>query len=197
MDTAINKAFMIRKTTLKFRTKMTEIMTLGGGCFWCTEAVFSNIKGIIDVECGYAGSNYPNANYTAVCKGNTGLAEVIKIIFEPNIISYSEILEIFFTTHNPTTLNQQGADKGTQYRSVIFTHSKEQATTAKKLISKVSANWDAPITTEVTPINGYTRAEEEHQKYFARNPYQGYCQSVIQPKIIKLRAHYNKLLKDE
>lgn len=172
-----------------------ELTTLGGGCFWCTEAAFVVLKGVIDVESAYAGSDYQPANYDAVCTGRTGLAEVIQILFDPNIITYAQLLDVFFIVHNPTTLNQQGADKGTQYRSVIFTHSDAQTSIAKTAITNAQADWSAPIVTETTPINHYTRAEDYHQEYFTQHPNQGYCQAVIPPKLAKLRASYADLLK--
>ncbi|TDR32768.1 peptide-methionine (S)-S-oxide reductase MsrA [Hydromonas duriensis] len=182
-------------TTQYHHAPQFERATLGGGCFWCIEAVFTSLKGVIDVESGYAGSDYPHANYQAVCTGKTGLAEVVQILFDPSIISYEQLLAVFFTVHNPTTLNQQGADKGTQYRSVIFTHSAEQAAMARAAVSHAQQDWDAPIVTQIETFNHYTRAEDEHQEYFAQHPFQGYCQATIPPKLAKLRAQYNSLLK--
>jgi peptide-methionine (S)-S-oxide reductase len=172
-----------------------QLATLGGGCFWCTEAAFEAIKGVVDVESGYAGSDDPRANYEAVCSGQTGLAEVAQVLFDPALINYEQILNVFFAVHNPTTLDQQGADRGTQYRSVIFTHSDEQDAIARSLIPSVAAAWDAPVVSEIVPINHYTRAEDYHQEYFKQNPNQGYCQTVISPKLAKLRANYAALLK--
>jgi len=172
-----------------------ETATLGGGCFWCTEAAFAALNGVIDVESGYAGSNYPRANYEAVCTGSTGLAEVVQVLFDPAVITYEQILKVFFAVHNPTTLNQQGADRGTQYRSVIFTHSAAQDTTARTLIPSIEAAWGKPVVTEITAVNHYTRAEDYHQEYFSQHPNQGYCQAVISPKLAKLRTEYAALLK--
>lgn len=172
-----------------------QLATFGGGCFWCTEAAFIILKGVEDVESAYAGSNHQPANYDAVCTGRTGLAEVIQILFDPSIITYEQLLKLFFVIHNPTTLNQQGADKGTQYRSVIFTHSEIQNQTAHAAIATAQIDWSAPIVTEVTTINHYTRAEDYHQEYFSQHPHQGYCQAVIPPKLAKLRTSYTEWLK--
>lgn len=174
---------------------MTEIATLGGGCFWCTEAAFEQINGVIDVESGYAGSSDPRADYESVCTGTTGLAEVVRVLFDPEIISYELILKVFFSIHDPTTLNRQGADIGTQYRSVIFTHDSTQYDIAQAVIKEIAPYWDDPIVTGVTPINHYTRAEDYHQDYFKLHPHQGYCQVVIAPKLAKLKALYASLLK--
>lgn len=172
-----------------------QVATFGGGCFWCTEATFAMLKGVVDVESAYAGSDFTPVTYELVCTGRTGLAEVIQVLFDPAMISYTELLQVFFAVHNPTTLNQQGADKGTQYRSVIFTHSDEQAAQAQAILPLVENDWGAPVVTEITTINHYTRAEDYHQEYFAQNPHQGYCQAVIPPKMAKLRANFSKLLK--
>ncbi|MGL4767806.1 MAG: peptide-methionine (S)-S-oxide reductase MsrA [Formosimonas sp.] len=170
------------------------LATLGGGCFWCVEAAFVALRGVVDVESGYAGSADPRANYEAVCTGTTGLAEVVQILFDPQIIDYAQLLQVFFSIHNPTTLNQQGADKGTQYRSVIFTHDDTQAQLAQSILPSIHALWGAPAATSIEPVQHYTRAEDEHQAYFARHPHQGYCQAVIAPKLAKLRAQYTALL---
>lgn len=172
-----------------------ELATFGGGCFWCTEAAFAALNGVVDVESGYAGSDYPRATYEAVCSGRTGLAEVIQILFDPTIVSYEDLLAVFFAVHNPTTLNQQGADKGTQYRSVIYTHSDAQDTAARAALTQAETDWGAPVVTQVEPVHHYTRAESYHQEYFAQHPNQGYCQAVIPPKLAKLRANYAHLLK--
>lgn len=185
----------ISTTTQAHINPTLQLATLGGGCFWCTEAAFAAINGVVDVESGYAGSDYPRANYEAVCTGRTGLAEVVQVLFDPAVINYNQILQVFFAVHNPTTLNQQGADKGTQYRSVIFTHSDEQTEIATAILPSIAQTWGAPVVTEITAINHYTRAEDYHQEYFAHNPNQGYCQAVISPKIAKLRAGYAALLK--
>ena len=172
-----------------------ELATLGGGCFWCVEAAFAVLKGVVDVESGYAGSDYPHVNYEMVCTGQTGLAEVVQVLFDPNIINYETILAVFFAVHNPTTLNQQGADKGTQYRSVIYTHSDAQDAMARETLPRIENDWKAPVVTQIEAIHHYTRAEDYHQEYFAQHPFQGYCQAVIPPKLAKLRANYANLLK--
>ena len=172
-----------------------ELATLGGGCFWCVEAVFAVLKGVVDVESGYAGSNYSHVNYEAVCTGQTGLAEVVQVLFDPSIIDYETILAVFFAVHNPTTLNQQGADKGTQYRSVIYTHSDAQDAIAREMLPRIENDWKAPVVTQIEAVHHYTRAEDYHQEYFAQHPFQGYCQAVIPPKLAKLRANYADILK--
>ncbi len=176
---------------------MTEIATLGGGCFWCTEAVFDELKGVEHVESGYSGGTVPNPTYEQVCTGTTGHAEVVQITFDPKVISYKEILQIFFTVHDPTTLNRQGADVGTQYRSVIFYHDEEQKKVAEQVIKEIETAkiWDAPIVTELAPFEAFYMAEDYHQEYFKRNPYQGYCRVVIAPKVAKFREHYREQLK--
>jgi len=166
-----------------------EIATLGGGCFWCIEAVFSELKGVLKVEPGYSGGWVVNPTYDHVCTGKTGHAEVVQITFEPNIISFREILEFFFSTHDPTTLNRQGADVGTQYRSVIFYHDDAQKVTAEKLIRELSIEekWKKPIVTKLEPYKSFFKAEEYHRDYFERNPEQTYCKLVIEPKMNKMR----------
>ncbi len=173
-----------------------EIATLAGGCFWCTEAIFRELKGVEKVEPGYAGGKTPNPSYEQVCTGTTGHAESIQITFDPKVISFHDLLEIFFSTHNPTTLNRQGDDVGTQYRSAIFYHSPHQQETAKQVIREVDAKhiWPAPIVTEVTPFTNFYPAEEYHQDYFERNPRQPYCQFVIAPKVAKFREHWRAKL---
>lgn len=175
----------------------TEVATLGGGCFWCLEAVYDQLKGVISVESGYSGGDVANPTYQAVCSGNTGHAEVVRITFDPKIVSFRELLEIFFTIHDPTTLNRQGADVGTQYRSVIFYHSPEQEKVARELISELDQAklWPNPIVTEVTPIPNFYVAEDYHQEYFANNARQPYCQIVIAPKVAKFRKQYFDKLK--
>jgi peptide-methionine (S)-S-oxide reductase len=174
-----------------------EIATLGGGCFWCTEAVFDQLKGVESVESGYSGGTVPNPSYQQVCTDTTGHAEVAQITFDPKVISYRDLLRIFFTVHDPTTLNRQGADVGTQYRSVIFYHSDEQKRIAEEVIQEVQAAkiWDNPIVTELTPAKPFYKAEDYHQEYFANNPNQPYCRVVIAPKVAKFRQHYAELLK--
>jgi len=174
-----------------------EVATLGGGCFWCTEAVFSNLNGVVKVESGYSGGTVANPSYEQVCTGRTGHAEVAQITFDPKLISYKEVLEIFFTVHDPTTLNRQGADVGTQYRSVIFYHNSEQRAVAEQVMKEITAAgiWDAPIVTQVEPLKAFYRAEDYHQHYFENNPRQQYCQIVIAPKVRKFREHYRDRLK--
>ena len=175
----------------------TEIATLGGGCFWCLEPIFADLKGVQKVESGYSGGAVKNPAYREVCEGTTGHAEVVQVTFDATIISYKEILEIFFTFHDPTTLNRQGADSGTQYRSVIFYHTPEQQAIAGEVIQEVNAAgiWNTPIVTELAPFNVFYRAEDYHQDYYARNGSQPYCQMVIAPKVKKLRASYSAKLK--
>ncbi|MGB0880800.1 MAG: peptide-methionine (S)-S-oxide reductase MsrA [Polaribacter sp.] len=176
-------------------TKNLEIATIGGGCFWCTEAVFQEIKGVEKVVSGYAGGNAPGKpTYREICSGLTGHAEVIQITFDTNTISYQDILVIFMTTHNPTTLNQQGADKGTQYRSVIFYHNEHQQKIAKEVLTQVQSYYDDKIVTEIRPLHIFYEAEVEHQNYYRENSQQGYCSFVIAPKLSKLRKlHADKL----
>lgn len=175
-----------------------ELATLGGGCFWCTEAVFSELKGVEKVESGYSGGTVPNPTYQQVCTGTTGHAEVVQITFDPSLISYKEMLQVFFTVHDPTTLNRQDADVGTQYRSVIFCHNERQKQTAEQVIKETEASgiWDGPIVTRVEPLTAFYRAEEHHQEYFNNNRNQPYCQMVIAPKVVKLRQHYRDRLRN-
>ncbi|PJF22086.1 MAG: peptide-methionine (S)-S-oxide reductase [Phototrophicales bacterium] len=174
-----------------------EVATLAGGCFWCLEAVYDQLKGVHDVVSGYAGGHVENPSYQAVCTGTTGHAEVIQITFDPSVISFADLLRVFFTIHDPTTLNRQGADIGTQYRSAIFYHSEAQKNTAQAIIQEAQAMWDNPIVTEVTPFDHFYPAEDYHQEYFAKNPNQGYCQMVVAPKVAKFRKQYLHMLKDE
>ncbi|MCF2873709.1 MULTISPECIES: peptide-methionine (S)-S-oxide reductase MsrA [unclassified Tenacibaculum] len=175
--------------------KNIQIATVGGGCFWCTEAVFQEIKGVLKVVSGYSGGNAPgHPTYREVCSGLTGHAEVIQITFDADIISYQEILIIFMTTHDPTTLNRQGADRGTQYRSVIYYHNDEQKEIAEVVSKEVAPFYENPIVTEISPLATFYEAEKEHQDYYARNQSQGYCSFVITPKLSKLRKlHADKL----
>ena len=167
-----------------------EFATLGGGCFWCLEAVFEELEGVVDVESGYSGGAVVNPSYRAVCDGNTGHAEVVRIEFDPAKISYREILEVFFVIHDPTTLNRQGNDAGTQYRSVIFTHSDEQKAVAGSVIAEAQAALKGKIVTEVVPAGPYYRAETYHHEYFRHNPAQGYCMFVVAPKVEKFRKTF-------
>lgn len=175
-----------------------EVATLAGGCFWCLEAVFDELRGVEKVESGYSGGNVPNPTYRQVCAGNTGHAEVIQVTFDPAVISFQDVLEVFFTVHDPTTLNRQGPDVGTQYRSAIFYHTPEQKRIAAEVIAKLDTEhlWDSPIVTEVTPFRGFYRAEDYHQEYFRRNEEQPYCRVVIAPKVAKFRARHLANLKN-
>ncbi len=174
-----------------------EVATLAGGCFWCLEAVFDELKGIELVESGYSGGHVPNPSYAQVCDDNTGHAEVVRVTFDPQVISYHDLLKVFFTIHDPTTLNRQGNDVGTQYRSAIFYHTPEQKATAEQVIREITEAqlWDRPIVTEVTPIDQFYMAEDYHQEYFKKNPYQGYCRAIIAPKVAKFRQKFMEQLK--
>jgi len=179
------------------KTHVNEIAVFGGGCFWCTEAIFKALQGVILVMPGYAGGTVEKPTYEQVCSGKTGHAEVIRIEFDPSVISYPDLLNVFFATHDPTTMNKQGNDMGTQYRSVVFASSDEQAREAKKVIDELnnSGNFDGPIVTKVEPLTNFYEAEEYHKDYYAKNPAAGYCQMVISPKLAKFRASYKDLLK--
>jgi peptide-methionine (S)-S-oxide reductase len=174
-----------------------EHATLGGGCFWCLEAVFLELKGVHRVQSGYAGGSVPNPTYEQICSGRTGHAEVVQVDFDPAELSYADLLSVFFAIHDPTTLNRQGADVGTQYRSVIFTHGPEQEATARDVIHALTAEglFDAPIVTQVEPLETFYPAEGYHQEYFARNPYQPYCMAVVAPKVGKFRKQFVERLK--
>ena len=176
-----------------------ELATLGGGCFWCLEAVFEQLQGVHAVRSGYAGGSPPNPSYELVCTGTTGHAEVVQIAFDPAVIGYREILEIFFVTHDPTTRNRQGPDAGTQYRSVIFAHDAAQRATAEAVIAELTREgiFDRPIVTEIVPLDAFYPAEAYHQEYYRRNTRQPYCQAVIAPKVAKLRTAYLDRLKPE
>lgn len=175
-----------------------EVATLGGGCFWCLEAIYNELKGIIKVESGYAGGTVPDPTYKQVCTGTTGHAEVIQITYNPNIITFKEILQIFFTMHDPTTLNRQGNDVGTQYHSTIIYHNKNQKQTAEQVIKEITQAriWNNPIVTQIEPYNIFYKAEEYHQEYYIKNPEQSYCRIIIVPKIAKLRKQYFDKLKN-
>jgi peptide-methionine (S)-S-oxide reductase len=175
----------------------TQLATLAGGCFWCIEAVFDDLNGVLSVESGYSGGAAPNPTYQQVCTGATGHAEAAQIAFDPNVISYRDLLRVFFTVHDPTTLNRQGNDVGTQYRSAIFYHDDAQKKIAEQVIQEITAEkiWSHPIVTEVTPFKAFYKAEDYHQEYFANNPSQPYCQMVVAPKVAKFRAHYRDRLK--
>jgi len=174
-----------------------EAATLGGGCFWCLEAVFEQLRGVERVESGYAGGSVPNPGYKAVCSGTTGHAEVVQITFDPTVISYRELLEVFFAVHDPTTLNRQGHDVGTQYRSVVFTHTPEQQATTAAVITELTAQqvWSNPIVTQVVPAVTFWKAEAYHQGYFRNNPTQPYCQLVVNEKVAKARKGFAAKLK--
>ena len=169
-----------------------EAATLAGGCFWCLEAVFDEVKGVESVESGYMGGQATAPTYRDVCEGRTGHAEVVRVTFDPAVISFRELLEVFFVIHDPTTLNRQGNDVGTQYRSAIFFHSPEQKTVADETIARLNAEklWDSPIVTQVVPASTFHVAEDYHQEYFARNPAQPYCMFVVAPKVIKFRKEF-------
>ena len=179
--------------------KTKEMATLAGGCFWCLEAVFNELKGVERVQSGYSGGTVPNPNYRQVCTGITGHAEVVQITFDPWFISFKEVLEVFFSIHDPTTLNRQGADIGTQYRSAIFYHTPEQKTVAEQVIKDLNAAkvWNAPIVTEVVPFKIFYKAENYHQEYYKNNPDQPYCRAVIEPKVIKFRQKFLSKLKKQ
>jgi len=179
-------------------TSETEnaVATLGGGCFWCLEPVFQELKGVGDVVVGYSGGNVANPSYEQVCTGNTGHAEVVRISYHPHIISYGELLTVFFSIHDPTTLNRQGADVGTQYRSVIFYHNGNQKEVAEQIIAEMESEgvWDDPVVTEVTAFDEFFIAEDYHQEYYEKNPNAGYCQLVIAPKMEKFRKKFKDKL---
>jgi peptide-methionine (S)-S-oxide reductase len=174
-----------------------EVATLGGGCFWCLEPLFKALKGVDSVVSGYAGGHVANPTYRQVCNGNTGHAEVVQITFDPTVIGFRDLLDVFFTMHDPTTKDRQGADVGPQYRSIILTHGPEQEATARQAIAEVDRArlWGAPIVTEVAPLDVFYPAEDYHQDYFQTNPSQGYCRVVIAPKVAKFRQKYLERLK--
>ncbi len=176
-----------------------EVATLAGGCFWCLEAVYEQLQGVEKVVSGYSGGSVPQPTYRQVCTGDTGHAEVVQITYDPEVISYRELLEIFFTIHDPTTLNRQGADVGTQYRSAIFYHDQEQKRVAQEVMAEIAAAgiWDDPIVTELAPFSEFYQAEDYHQEYYRNNPYQSYCRVVIAPKVAKFRAKHLDRLKRE
>ncbi len=177
--------------------KRYEVATLAGGCFWCTEAVFTELQGVEQVQSGYSGGTVANPSYELVCTGTTGHAESVEITFDPQVISFADLLRVFFTVHDPTTLNRQGADVGTQYRSAIFYHDEEQKKIAEQVIKEIEAQklWDHPIVTQVVPFKDFNIAEDYHRDYYANNPNQPYCRIVIAPKVAKFREHYREKLK--
>jgi peptide-methionine (S)-S-oxide reductase len=174
-----------------------ETATLAGGCFWCLEAAFQDLKGVESVQSGYAGGRVANPSYEDVCTGTTAHAEVVQITFDPHVVTFEDLLHVFFTIHDPTTLNRQGADVGTQYRSAIFYHSPGQKATAERVIAELQAQklWDEPVVTELKPLEAFYPAEEYHRDYYRRNPNQGYCRAVIAPKVAKVRKLYFDRLK--
>ena len=169
-----------------------ETATLGGGCFWCIDTIFRELKGVERVESGYAGGRMPNPTYRDVCSGMTGHAEVVQVTFDPSVLSFRDLLGVFFTVHDPTTPDRQGADVGTQYRSIVLYHSDEQRDTTKQVIEELSKSkvWDDPIVTQVVPFTTFYSAEKYHQEYYSQNPNQPYCQIVIAPKVAKFRKKY-------
>ncbi len=176
-----------------------QTATLAGGCFWCLEAVFDEVKGVQGVESGYAGGKTENPSYREVCSGTTGHAEAVQIRFDPQVVSYRDLLNVFFAIHDPTTLNRQGADYGTQYRSAIFYHDDAQKEIAEGLITELNSQhiWDKPIVTEVAKFDKFYLAEDYHQEYFTKNPSQPYCMAVVAPKVSKFRKHFLEMLKKE
>lgn len=194
---AQNNTHLKNKKELKMNTNL-EIATFGAGCFWCVEAVFQDFKGVQQVVSGYSGGSVKNPSYKEVCNGTTGHAEVAQITFDPKVISYSELLEIFWSSHNPTTLNQQGADKGTQYRSAIFYHNEKQKELAQASMKKVAPSiWQDPIVTEITAFETFYKAEDYHQNYFDQNGNAPYCQMVIAPKVYKVKEKFKNILKEK
>ncbi len=173
------------------------VVALGGGCFWCTEAVFVRVKGVVDVESGYCNGQHPNPSYEDVCTGTTGHAEVVRLTYDPAVIGLKQLLQIFFAVHDPTTLNRQGHDVGTQYRSGVYFTEPVQQAVARELIAELEAEqvFDAPIVTEVAPLSNYHAAEEYHQDFFEKNPYQGYCLAVAAPKVVKLKKVFAEWVK--
>jgi len=183
-------------STGQYTEKQTAYATFGGGCFWCIEAIFSRLNGAHSATSGYAGGHVPNPTYTQVTTGTTGHAEVVQVAYDPGRISYLQLLEVFFRVHDPTTLNRQGADVGTQYRSVIFYHDQEQKQAAEKVKQQLDNEgiWNDPIVTEISKLDTFYRAEEYHQNYFEKNPQQAYCQAVILPKVEKFKSLFRDLL---
>jgi peptide-methionine (S)-S-oxide reductase len=180
-------------------TAKSESAILGGGCFWCLEAVFVQLRGVYGVESGYAGGHVEDPSYQQVCAGTTGHAEVVRVDFDPDIISFRDLLDVFFTIHDPTTLNRQGADVGTQYRSALFYHDMDQKAAAEQIIRELNQQhiWEKPIVTEIAKFNRFFVAEDYHQEYFANNPYQPYCMAVVAPKVAKFRKHFIDRLKKQ
>lgn len=189
---------MMEQNPMDRQSENREVVTLAGGCFWCLEAVYDNLKGVVDVVSGFSGGRTHNPSYEQVVSGLTGHAEAVQITFDPQQVSYREILEVFFTIHDPTTLNRQGADIGTQYRSAIYYHTPQQKAAAEKVIRELTSEkvWNKPIVTELAPMQAFFPAEDYHQEYYARHPGAGYCQVVIAPKLAKFRKKYGEKLKE-
>jgi peptide-methionine (S)-S-oxide reductase len=177
--------------------KATELATLAGGCFWCLDAVYRELRGVEGVIVGYAGGELPNPSYRLVCTGTTGHAEVVQISFDPEHVTYRELLEVFFTIHDPTTLNRQGPDVGSQYRSAIYFHDEDQRATAAETMEQVAREgwWDNPLVTELEPLRDFYEAEDYHQDYFNKNPSAGYCTAIVAPKVVKFRKRWQEKLK--
>ncbi len=189
---------LTKQITNKTMSEKTDTAVFGAGCFWCVEAIFQRLKGVESIESGYTGGTVENPTYKQVCTGETGHAEVAKIIFDPSVISYEELLEVFWTTHDPTTLNQQGADIGTQYRSAVFYLNDEQKKQAEKSKNEVATQiWDGKIVTEITPLKKFYKAEDYHQNYYNQNSDQSYCRFVINPKLEKFRKKFSDKIKEE
>lgn len=183
--------------TQESRQANAEVATLAGGCFWCLEAVYDELKGVISVESGYAGGLVPNPTYKQVCSGNTGHAEVVQVTFDPTVVSFRDLLNIFFTIHDPTTLNRQGYDVGTQYRSAVFYHNQTQKEITEQVVADLTKSrvWDNPIVTEIVPFETFYKAEDYHQEYYVNNTNQPYCRAVITPKVAKFRQKFLAELK--
>ena len=174
-----------------------QTATIGGGCFWCVEAIIQRLKGVESVISGYAGGQTDNPNYRAICTGTTGHAEVVQVTFDADVISYEDLITVFMTSHDPTTLNQQGADRGTQYRSIIMYHNDQQKVIAEQVLDTLQKTFTDPIVTEIVPLSRFYIAEKYHQNYYDNNAYAGYCRMVIDPKVSKLRSMYAERLKEE
>jgi len=194
---AVHGAYAQSTEKKKMNSSSSQIATFGAGCFWCTEAVFLNVKGVSKVESGYSGGKVKNPSYRDVCTGTTGHAEVTQITFDPRVVTFEELLEVFWNTHDPTTLNRQGADEGPQYRSVVFYHDEEQKRISEQYKSQLEASkvYKNPIVTEISPLINFYKAEDYHQNYYALNPNQGYCQYVIRPKVEKFKKQFASKLK--
>ncbi len=189
-------AIALPSVTMTAKTKV-EVATFGGGCFWCTEAMFSQLKGVLKVEPGYSGGHVSNPSYEEVCTGSTGHAEVSQVTFDPAVISYRDLLSVFFSVHDPTTLNRQGGDEGEQYRSVIFYHGEDQRREAEEAIRELEEQgvFSNPIVTQLVPFRAFYRAEDYHIRYYERNPEKAYCRAVISPKLVKLREHHGSKIR--